>query len=101
MTSPAAGNGRFFEDFTVGDVYQHPLGRFAGDTRYGESMVLKVRESQSRPRADIITVHSRALNQEGVECLSWRRTVMLLKRVAGGAANSFPRAVTRIDAPAG
>jgi acyl dehydratase len=173
MTASAAGNGRFFEDFTVGDVYQHPLGRtiteadntwfalltmntnqshfnahyaastefgqpivnsgltvaillgitvsdisqnaianlgwqdirlthpvFAGDTLYGESMVLKVRESQSRPHAGIITVRSRGLNQDGVECLSWRRTVMVLKRAAGGAANSFPRAVTPIDAPA-
>ena len=27
MTIKAGWRGRFFEDFTVGDVYQHPLGR--------------------------------------------------------------------------
>lgn len=27
MTEQAGWHGRFFEDFTVGDIYQHPLGR--------------------------------------------------------------------------
>lgn len=27
MTTQPGWHGRFFEDFTVGDVYQHPLGR--------------------------------------------------------------------------
>lgn len=27
MPSQAGWQGRFFEDFTVGDIYQHPLGR--------------------------------------------------------------------------
>ncbi len=27
MTNKAGWTGRFFEDFEVGDVYQHPLGR--------------------------------------------------------------------------
>jgi acyl dehydratase len=76
----------------------HPV--FAGDTLYGESMVLGVRESRSRPHAGILTVRSRGLNQDGVECLSWRRTVMVLKRPAVGTASFFPRAVTPIDAPA-
>lgn len=173
MAASSVGAGRYFEDFTVGDVYQHPLGRtiteadntwftlltmntnqnhfnahyaastefgkpvvnsgltvaillgitvsdisqnaianlgwedirlihpvFAGDTLYGESMVLGVRESRSRPHAGILTVRSRGLNQDGVECLSWRRTVMVLKRPADGSASFFPRAVTPFDAPA-
>lgn len=169
MASPI-GTGRFFEDFAVGDVYRHPLGRtisdvdntwftlltmntnqshfnahyaagtefgkpivnsgltvaillgitvsdisqhavanlgwddirlthpvFAGDTLYGESMVLELRESRSRPHAGIVTVKSRGLNQDGVECLSWRRTVMVLKRAAA-AHGSFPEPKVAIEA---
>ena len=164
------GAGRFFEDFTVEDVYQHPLGRtitevdntwftlltmntnqshfnahyaassefgkpivnsgltvaillgitvsdisqnaianlgweeirlthpvFAGDTLYGESLVLELRESRSRPHAGIVTVRSRGLNQDGIECLSWRRTVMVLKRSAPGAAGTFPTPAVPIN----
>lgn len=173
MASPTVGTGRFFEDFAVGDVYRHPLGRtitdvdntwftlltmntnqnhfnshyaaqsefgkpivnsgltvamllgitvgdisqnaianlgwddirlthpvFAGDTLYGESLVLDLRESRSRPHAGIVTVRSRGLNQDGAECLSWRRTVMVLKRSAPGAVGSFPEPLVPIDAPA-
>jgi itaconyl-CoA hydratase len=163
MRSPTIGVGRFFEDFVVGDIYRHPLGRtiseadntwftlltmntnqthfnshhaaqgefgkpivssgltvaillgitvgdlsqnaianlgweeirltnpvFAGDTMYGESLVLDVRDSRSRPHAGIVTVKSRGLNQDGVECLSWRRTFMALKRTAPQAGGTFP-----------
>lgn len=171
MPTPAIGAGRFFEDFAVGDVYRHPLGRtisetdntwftlltmntnqshfnvhyaalsefgrpivnsglslaillgitvgdvsqnaianlgwdeirlthplFAGDTLYGESLVLELRESRTRPHAGIVSVRSRGLNQDGVECLSWRRTVMVLRRDAPQAAGSFPTPKTPIDA---
>jgi len=163
MTVPLGQFGKYFEDFEVGAVYKHPLGRtitesdnvwftlltvntnqshfnshyalntefgrpiansgftvalllgltvsdisqhaianlgwddiklthplFAGDTLYGESRVLGLRESGSRPQAGIVTVRSRGLNQEGVECLSWKRTVMVLKRAAADQENSFP-----------
>jgi len=161
--------GRFFEDFHVGDIYQHPLGRtiteadntwftlltmntnqnhfnshyaalsefgrpivnsglsvaillgitvsdisqnavanlgwaeirltqplFAGDTLYGESLVLELRESKSRSHAGIVTVRSRGLNQDGIECLSWRRTVMVLRRGVSQALGSFPTPATPI-----
>jgi len=170
MASPI-GTGRFFEDFAVGDVYRHPLGRtisdvdntwftlltmntnqshfnthyaagtefgkpivnsgltvaillgitvsdisqhavanlgwgdirlthplFAGDTLYGESMVLELRESRSRSHAGIVTVKSRGLNQDGIECISWHRTVMVLKRAAATANGSFPEPEVAIDA---
>ncbi len=163
METSNPGSGRFFEDFQVGDIYRHPLGRtiteadntwftlltmntnqthfnshyaalsefgrplvnsglsvaillgitvsdisqnavanlgwddirlthplFAGDTLYGESLVLELRESRSRPHAGIVSVHSRGLNQDGAECLSWRRTVMVLRRDAAQSAGSFP-----------
>src|SRR4051794_38178351 len=32
MTSVPGWRGRFFEDFTVGDVYEHPLGRTVTET---------------------------------------------------------------------
>lgn len=172
MSSSTIGSGRFFEDFTVGDVYRHPLGRtisevdntwftlltmntnqshfnshyaakgefgrpivnsgltvalllgitvsdisqnavanlgweeirlthpvFAGDTLYGESLVLDLRESRSRPHCGIVTVRSRGLNQDGEECLSWRRTVMVLKRSAPEAAGTFPEPRVPIRAP--
>jgi len=66
----------------------HPV--FAGDTIYAESRVLSTRESRSRPHCGIISAHSRALNQDGEECISWNRTVMVLKRDAPLARGTFP-----------
>lgn len=157
--------GRYYEDFTVGDVYQHPLGRtileadntwftlltmntnqnhfnrefaersptgrvivnsgltvamvlgqsvtdisqtgivnlgwegialthpvFVGDTLYAESIVLAKRASGSRPYAGIVTAKTRGLNQDGDECVSWTRTVMVYKRDAPHDKDYFPQA---------
>lgn len=159
--------GRFLEDFVVGDVFQHPLGRtitatdnawftlltgntnqlhfnehyaeqsssgrqlvnsgltvamvlglsvldisqnavanlewqdikllqpvFVGDTLYAESIVLKVRESASRPYAGVLTVGTRGLKQDGTVCLTYTRSVMVYKRGAG--PGHFPVAATSI-----
>lgn len=159
--------GRFYEDFEIGDVYQHPLGRtvteadntwfslltmntnqahfnaeagrasefgqrlvvstltiaiavgqsvtdisqnafanlgldkvtltrpvFAGDTLFSESLVLAKRESASRPHAGIVTVKTRALNQEGDEVLSFERVFYVHKRAASTARGTFPHAKT-------
>jgi acyl dehydratase len=161
--------GNYFEDFSVGQVFQHPLGRtvydvdnawftlltmntnemhfnadfasrtehrrelvnsgltlaialgisvsdisqnavanlgwdevrlvapvFVGDTLYGESVVTDLRESKSRPHAGIVSCFTRALNQDGVEVLTYRRTVMVYKREAGSAARRFPQVVAPI-----
>jgi acyl dehydratase len=163
--------GRFFEDFEPGDLYQHPLGRtvsesdntwftlltmntnqihfnaqyaarsefekplvvstltiaiavgqsvtdvtqnafanlqmdevvlrhpvFAGDTLWSESVVLEKRESASRPRAGIVTVRTRTLNQDGEEVCSFRRTFYVYKRGAPELLDIFPKARTPIDA---
>ena len=165
MTVHEAVLGRFFEDFVVGDVYQHPFGRtiseadstwftlltcntnqnhfnahlaqsnpitqgriivnsgltvalvlglsvidmsqnaianlgwtdirlthpiFIGDTVYAESTVIEVRESSSRPEVGILTMRTRGLNQDGVEVVSWLRTVMIPKRSSGIGQNYFP-----------
>jgi itaconyl-CoA hydratase len=157
--------GNYFEDFSQGDVFQHPLGRtllesdnvwftlltmntnelhfnadaaarsehgrtivnsgltvalilgmsvsdisqnaianlgwddirltapvFVGDTLYAESIVTGLRESRSRPHAGIVTCFTRGLNQNGVEVLSYRRSVLVSKRIAGAAVRRFPEA---------
>jgi itaconyl-CoA hydratase len=159
--------GRYYEDFIVGDVYQHPLGRtiseadntwftlltmntnqnhfnvefakrapfgriivnsglvvaivlgqsvtdvsqtaivnlswknielthpvFVGDTLYAESILLAKRESKSRPYAGIITVRTRGLNQDGDDCISWVRSVMVYRRDAPHDKGYFPAAKT-------
>ena len=153
MTTKEGWRGRFFEDFVVGDVYEHPLGRtitsadniwftlltqntapihfdhhyaaqtefgkplvnscltlslvtgqsvsdvsqnvvanlawdevrlprpvFEGDTIYSHSEVLEVRESRSRKNVGIVSVRTAGFNQDGVEVISFRRTVMVYRR---------------------
>jgi itaconyl-CoA hydratase len=153
MTLKKGWRGRFFEDFEVGDVYEHPLGRtistadniwftlltqntapihfdhhyasqtefgkplvnstltlalvtgqsvtdisqnvmanlgwdevrlpnpvFEGDTVYSRSEVLEKRESKSRNNVGIITVRTTGFNQDGLEVITFRRTVMVYRR---------------------
>jgi acyl dehydratase len=153
--------GRFFEDFEVGDVYEHPLGRtltstdnawftlltqntasihfdhhyaaqtefgrplvnscltlalvtgqsvtdisqnvlanlgwdevrlphpvFEGDTVYSRSEVLEKRDSKSRPNVGVVTVRTIGFNQDGVEVISFRRTVLVYR---SGSAPVIPR----------
>lgn len=171
MTVKPGWQGRFFEDFELGDVYRHPLGRtvseadntwftlltmntnqmhfnaeyaarsefgrplvvstltlaiavgqsvtditqnafanlgwnnitmsapvFAGDTLWSESTVLAKRESASRPHAGIVTVHTRTVNQDGVEVCSFERTFYVYRRGAPQLADLWP--VTSGEPPA-
>lgn len=170
MSSPsqqvkAGWQGRFYEDFEVGDIYRHPLGRtvsetdntwftllsmntnqahfnaqvgadsefgkplvvstltlaiaigqsvidvtqnafanlgldgvkfanpvFAGDTLWSESIVLEKRESGSRPKAGIVTIRTRTLNQDGAVVCTFVRTFYVHKQGAARAADLFPEA---------
>jgi itaconyl-CoA hydratase len=56
----------------------HPV--FAGDTLYAESTVLSKRESKSRPTQGIVTVSTRGTNQDGVEVISFERTMLVHRR---------------------
>ena len=56
----------------------HPV--FAGDTLYAESTILSKRESKSRPTQGIVTVSTRGINQDGVEVMSFERTMLIHKR---------------------
>jgi acyl dehydratase len=165
-TSPQVRDGwqgRFYEDFEVGDVYRHPLGRtvgeadntwftlltmntnqahfnaqvgadsefgrplvvstltlaiaigqsvidvtqnafanlglddvkfshpvFSGDTLWSESIVLRKRESASRPKAGIVTIRTRTLNQDGAVVCSFVRTFYVHKQGTKQAKNLFP-----------
>jgi acyl dehydratase len=167
MTTHPAELGRFFDDFVVGDVYQHAIGHtvteadahwlsyltnntnqnhfnvdiassnpitqgrlivnsgftvalvlglsvmdmsqnavanlgwtdiklthpvYIGDTIYAESVCTDKRESGSRPGMGIISMYTRALNQDGDEVVSWKRTVMVPKRETGIGQDYFPKA---------
>jgi itaconyl-CoA hydratase len=56
----------------------HPV--FAGDTLYAESKILSKRESKSRPTQGIVTVETRGVNQDGVEVMSFERTMLVYRR---------------------
>ena len=50
-----------------------------------ESEVLEVRESKSRPTQGIVTVHTRAFNQDGKPVMDFIRTALIAKRGHGTA----------------
>ncbi len=56
---------------------------FGGDTLYAESEVLEKRESRSRPTQGIVTVHTRAFNQDGVAVMNFVRSALVPKRGYG------------------
>lgn len=87
---------------TVSDVSQNAVANlaldevtlanpvFVDDTLYAETLVLDKRETASRPYAGIVSVFTRGLNQDGTEVLSFKRTVMVLKRDSEQAAQVYP-----------
>ena len=58
----------------------HPV--HVGDTIEAESTILEVRESRSRPQEGIVSVATRARNQNGQEVLSYRRNLLVYRRLA-------------------
>lgn len=68
----------------------HPV--FVGDTLYAESIVLDKRSSKTRPTMGVITMKTRALNQDGDEVVSYERSVMVPKLESGIGQNYFPEA---------
>jgi acyl dehydratase len=57
-----------------------PKPVFAGDTLRVETVVLALRESQSRKDTGIVTLEHRAFNQRNEEVASCRRVALMLKR---------------------
>jgi itaconyl-CoA hydratase len=56
----------------------HPV--FAGDTLYAESTIFSKRDSKSRPTQGIVTVSTRGINQNGVQVMSFERTMLVHRR---------------------
>ena len=56
---------------------------FCGDTLYGESEVVEVRESKSRPTQGVVTVNTKGLNQNGDIVCTFTRSVLVPKRGHG------------------
>jgi len=63
---------------------------FCGDTLRAESEVLEIRPSRSRPGQGIVTVHTRAFNQNGAPVLDFIRSCLVPQNntvaAQGGAA---------------
>ncbi|MBM3948777.1 MAG: MaoC family dehydratase [SAR202 cluster bacterium] len=55
---------------------------FQGDTIYGESEILEVRPTRSRPDRGIVYIESRGYNQRGEKVLTLRRRFLVPKRPA-------------------
>ena len=68
----------------------HPV--YVGDTIYAESLCTDKRESSSRPTMGIISMFTRALNQDGDVIMTYDRSVMVPKRSSGIGQNYFPSA---------
>lgn len=56
---------------------QHKHPTFHGDTIYAETRVVEKRASTTKPDRGVVTVETKAFNQEGVEVCYFRRKVMV------------------------
>lgn len=64
---------------------------FVGDTIYCETEVLAVRESKSNPKAGIVQVRSRGINQDGKVVIVFKRSVMIYRRDSSPKRDLFPK----------
>ncbi len=60
---------------------RHVNPTFHGDTIYAETKVLSVTESRSKPDRGVIEVETKGFNQRGEEVVSFRRKLLVWKRV--------------------
>tara|TARA_Y100000758_G_C16025202_1_gene412579 strand:+ start:244 stop:729 length:486 start_codon:yes stop_codon:yes gene_type:complete len=59
----------------------HDGPTFHGDTIYGESEVLEVTESRSKPDRGIVHLESRGINQRGEQVLTLQRKFLVKRRI--------------------
>jgi acyl dehydratase len=78
-------SGRAIANLGVKEL-RHVAPVFHGDTLYGESVVLSVRPSRSRPDAGVLAVRTSGSTQDGVLVCVFERSVLLPRR--GGAESS-------------
>lgn len=72
-------SGRAIANLGVSDL-RHVAPLFHGDTLYGETEVLEVRPSRSRPGEGILTVRTDGFNQDGLKVCTFTRSVLLPQR---------------------
>ena len=78
---------------------RHPAPVFHGDTLFGESEVLEVRPSQSKPDRGTVKVHTRVLNQDGVLVAEFKRLVLVPAVGTCAATGYLPGMATETTAP--
>src|SRR4029078_8023130 len=59
---------------------RHTAPTFHGDTIYGQTTVLEVRESASKPDRGVVTVETKGFNQDGVMVCVFRLRAMVQRR---------------------
>lgn len=69
-------SGRAIANLGVEEL-RHTAPLFFGDTLYGQSTVISVRESRSRPDAGVLTVETVGTNQNQEQVCSFNRAVLV------------------------
>jgi acyl dehydratase len=77
-------SGRAIANLGLSEL-RHTAPLFHGDTLYGATEVLSVRESRSRPGEGILTVRTDGHNQDGLHVCTFTRSVLLPCRPKGDA----------------
>ena len=87
--NPDIGGMRIYESMRLRlpDFFIH-----SGDTIYAESLCTDKRTSKSRPDFGIISMNTRALNQDGDIVMTYDRSVMIPTRASGIGQDYFPEA---------
>jgi acyl dehydratase len=76
-------SGRAIANLGLSEL-RHLKPMFHGDTLYGETEVLMLRPSKSRPCTGIMTVRTDGHNQDRLRVCTFTRSVLLPRRPAGG-----------------
>ena len=77
-------SGRAIANLGLSEL-RHLAPMFHGDTLYGQSEVLLVRPSASRPAQGVLSVRTDGFNQGGLQVCTFTRAVLLPRRPAGGS----------------
>jgi acyl dehydratase len=75
-------SGRAIANLGLSEL-RHMAPLFHGDTLYGETEVLSVRPSASRPNAGVLTVRTDGFNQNRQQVCTFTRAVLLPRRQSG------------------
>ena len=67
---------------------RHVGPSFAGDTLYGETTVLEVTPSSSKPDRGVLYVETHGINQKGEQVLTLRRRVLVPREMTAAAVVS-------------